>query len=208
MKKVDKLVNGIKLNKKLFLFLVTLGIVGIIVGSIFAVGLKVDDKMLIKEYLDNYLNNINDNKLNYLEALKNISISNYLFIILIWILGISLIGIPIIIFMYFMKCFMLGFSISAILINYNFKGLLFALLYIFPHLIINILIYIILILYALTLSLKILEAVIKKKNINFKYIMNKYLVIILFSFLVITLTNLFEVYLTPILIKLIIPIIT
>lgn len=205
--KMDKLIGGLKINRKIFVFLVILGIIGLIVGSIFVIILNETDKTLVKNYLDNFLSNINDGKLNYLLALKNISLSNYSYVIFIWLLGISVIGIPIIVFMYFMKCFMLGFSIASILINYNLKGVLLALVYIFPHHIIGLIMYTILIIYALTLSLKIGEAVIKKKNINFRVIINKYLLILVLTLIVITLINLFEVYVTPYLIKTILPII-
>lgn len=208
MKKVmDKLVNGLKINKRMLIFLIVLGIIALIVGSIFVVILNATDKNLIKEYLENFINNIDSGQLDYLEALKNISISNYLYIITIWLLGISVIGIPIIIFMYFMKCFMVGFSIASIIVNYKLKGVLFSLIYVFPHHIINLIMYTILVLYSLTLSLKIGQAVLKKKNINFKLIINKYTLIVILTLIVITLMNLFEVYITPILIKTILPII-
>lgn len=202
MRKImDKLVSGLKINKKMVIFLVTIGIISIVVGSIFVVVLNNDDKYLITKYLNDFFNNIKDNKLNYLNALKNVSISNYLYIFIIWLLGISVIGIPIMIFMYFMKCFMLGFSIASILINYKFKGLLLSLIYIFPHHIIAIIIYTILLVYSLTLSIKIGQAFLFKKCLNFKLIINKYLFVLIISFAIITLTNLYEVYLLPIVLK-------
>ncbi len=208
MKKVmDKLVNGLKINRKMLLFLIVLGLIALIVGSIFVVILNATDKSLIKDYLETFINNVDSGKLDYMQALKNISISNYSYIIIAWLLGISVIGIPITIFMYFMKCFMVGFSIASIIINFKLKGTLLAFIYVFPHHIINLIMYTVLILYSLTLSLKIGEAVLKKKSINFKLIINKYLLILILSLIVITLMNLFEVYITPILIKTILPII-
>ena len=169
--------------------------------------LNATDKSLIKDCLETFINNVDSGKLDYMQALKNISISNYSYIIIAWLLGISVIGIPITIFMYFMKCFMVGFSIASIIINFKLKGTLLAFIYVFPHHIINLIMYTVLILYSLTLSLKIGEAVLKKKSINFKLIINKYLLILILSLIVVTLMNLFEVYITPILIKTILPII-
>ncbi len=206
-KAMDKLVSGLKINRKMLLFLIVLGLIALIVGSIFVVILNATDKSLIKDYLETFINNVDSGKLDYMQALKNISISNYSYIIIAWLLGISVIGIPITIFMYFMKCFMIGFSIASIIINFKLKGTLLAFIYVFPHHIINLIMYTVLILYSLTLSLKIGEAVLKKKSINFKLIINKYLLILILSLIVITLMNLFEVYITPILIKTILPII-
>ena len=206
-KAMDKLVSGLKINRKMLLFLIVLGLIALIVGLIFVVILNATDKSLIKDYLETFINNVDSGKLDYMQALKNISISNYSYIIIAWLLGISVIGIPITIFMYFMKCFMIGFSIASIIINFKLKGTLLAFIYVFPHHIINLIMYTVLILYSLTLSLKIGEAVLKKKSINFKLIINKYLLILILSLIVITLMNLFEVYITPILIKTILPII-
>lgn len=208
MKKImDKLVTGLKINRKMLIFLVVLGVIAIIIGSVFVVILNQTDKNLIKEYLENFIKNIDGDKLNYFEALKNISFSNYLYIMVIWLLGISVIGIPIIIFMYFMKCFMVGFTIASIIVNFKLKGTLLAFFYVFPHHIINLIMYTILISYSLTLSLKIGEAVLKKKSVNFRLIINKYLFVLIISLIIVTLMNLFEVYITPILIKTILPII-
>ena len=52
-----------------------------------------------------FFNNIKDNKLNYIDTLKNSIISNMSLIIVIWLLGISIIGVPIITFLYFCKSF-------------------------------------------------------------------------------------------------------
>ena len=207
MKKMDKLINNLRINKKMLIFLITLGLIGLIIGSLFTVSLKVNDQTLVKNYLNTYLVNIDKDKLDYLMALKNISINNYSYVIIVWLLGISIIGIPIIVFMYFMKFFMLGFTLSSIIINYKLKGLILAFIYIFPHQLINITIYTFLIIFSLTLALKIGEAFIKKKSINFKLIINRYSKVLIITLFVITLTNLYEIYIMPYLIKLILPII-
>ena len=197
MKKMDKLINNLRINKKMLIFLITLGLIGLIIGSLFTVSLKVNDQTLVKNYLNTYLVNIDKDKLDYLMALKNISINNYSYVIIVWLLGISIIGIPIIVFMYFMKFFMLGFTLSSIIINYKLKGLILAFIYIFPHQLINITIYTFLIIFSLTLALKIGEAFIKKKSINFKLIINRYSKVLIITLFVITLTNLYEIYIMP-----------
>ncbi len=204
---LDKLKSSINSSKKLTLFLVILGFIALISGTIYVVVLKQNDQLLIKEQLELFLSNISNNKLEYLDVLKNTLLSNLFYIIIIWLLGISIIGLPITVFMYFAKVFILGFSIASIFINYNFKGILFALFYIFPHQIINIIILLYLVIYSITLSLKLGDAIVKKKTIDFKPIMNKYLMVLLISATITALTSLMETYLTPFLIKLIINII-
>ena len=164
MKGLDKLKEIIKINKKTLLFFTILLLIGIISGAIFMAILNETDKKLIVEYFNNFISNIENNKLNYLNALKNGVFNNLLYIIIVWLLGISIIGIPIVIIMFFIKSFTLGFSISSIIFNYKLKGCLLAFTNIFPHQILNFLIYMILTTYSIFFSLKIINSIIKKKT--------------------------------------------
>lgn len=207
MKIMDKLKNAIVINKKMIICLIVIVLVGIITGSLLVAVLNESDKNLVTEYINMFFNNIKDNKLNYIDTLKNSIISNMSLIIVIWLLGISIIGVPIITFLYFCKSFILGFSLSSIIMHYKIKGCLIAFLYIFPHQIINIIMLTILMTYALSLSFKLISSFFKKKTIDFKIIMKKYLVILLFSLLISIISSLLEVFLMPKLIKMVIPLI-
>ena len=74
-------------------------------------------------------------KLDYKSAFINCLTSNTIYIVLIWLLGISILGIPIIIIILILKSFTIGFTISSILYFYKFKGLIIAIIYIIPLLI-------------------------------------------------------------------------
>ena len=154
MKWMDKLKGTIKVNKKTLLFFTILLIIGIIAGSIFMAILSETDKKLVTDYFNNYISNIENNKLNYLESIKNGLFNNLLYIIIIWILGISIIGIPIVTIMFFIKSFTLGFSIASIVFNYKLKGCLLNFINIFPHQMIYFLIYMLITTYSIFFSLK------------------------------------------------------
>ena len=207
MKIMDKLKKTIVINKKMIICLIVIVLVGIITGSLLVAVLNESDKNLVTEYINTFFNNIKENKLNYIDTLKNSIISNMSLIIVIWLLGISIIGVPIITFLYFCKSFILGFSLSSIIMHYKIKGCLIAFLYIFPHQVINIMMLTILMTYALSLSFKLISSFFKKKTIDFKIIMKKYLVILLFSLLISIISSLLEVFLMPKLIKMVIPLI-
>ena len=207
-KKLDKLKEYLKMNKKVFIFLFVLFIVALVAGSIFSVTLNDNDTALVNTYLENYINSINDNTINFKDTFINSISSNLIVTIIIWLLGISVIGLPIIIFLFFYKCFVIGFAISSILMKYKVKGLLLSIIYIFPHHIINILLTMILISYAFIISIKIIGAVIKRKEISFKDITYKYLVILGLTCLVLIFSSLYEAFIVPKLIKLIMPLIS
>ncbi len=198
MKKLwDKLCIKIKINKKLITFLLGIIIIGFISGSLFITIISKSDQNLVKEYISSFINNIQVNKLNYMETFKNTIISNLTFILIIWVLGISIIGIPINIFMYFIKAFMLGFSVSAFILKYKLKGCLLALIYIFPHHIINIFAYTLLMVYSIKFSYKLIDTIFKRKIINFKNIINFYIGILVIVLLIVLFTSLIEVFLIP-----------
>lgn len=207
MKWMDKLKGTIKVNKKTLLFFTILLIIGIIAGSIFMAILSETDKKSVTDYFNNYISNIENNKLNYLESIKNGLFNNLLYIIIIWILGISIIGIPIVTIMFFIKSFTLGFSIASIVFNYKLKGCLLNFINIFPHQMIYFLIYMLITTYSIFFSLKMINSIINKKNMDFKIMMNKYVKILIISVITITIGIIIETFITPLLIKIIIPLI-
>lgn len=200
-KQMDKLKNKTTSNKKIIVFLVGLFLIGLIAGSIFITIISKSDQALVKEYIKEFVNKADKNKLNYLEALKNASLSNGLFIVIVWLLGFSIIGIPIVIFMYFSKAFILGFSLSSFILQYKFKGLLLALIYFFPHHVVNILAYTLITIYSLKISFILINSIIKKKTISFKAIMNRYLIVFAVSIGMVIVASLYECFVVPFLIR-------
>ena len=72
MKKyMDKLKSNIRINKNLFVFLVVIIAVGVAAGSIFVTLLNDSDKVMVSDYLNNFLNNLSTNNLNYSGTLIN-----------------------------------------------------------------------------------------------------------------------------------------
>lgn len=207
MKKyMDKLKSNVRINKNLFVFLVVIIAVGVAAGSIFVTLLNDTDKVMVSDYLNNFLNNLNANNLNYSGTLINTIIFTLGAALLIWLLGISVIGFLLILLFLFIKAFSLGFSIGSIIINFNFKGVLIAGAYIVPHHIVNMMIYLLISSYALVLSYRLITSFTKKQTFEFKNVFNRYLFVLLFSLVVLLISVLYEVYGAPKLISFIISI--
>jgi len=208
MKKImDKLFNLVKFDKRYVLFCLILVILGIVAGSLFVVILNSSDKSLVIEYIESFIDNIKNNDFNYIDTLKNTLIINYLVIIIISIIGFTYFLTPVNILILFYKAFIIGFSLSSFILTYKIKGLLLSIIYIFPHLIINILLFSLLIAFTLKLSIKMINCIIKKKEVNMRLYFNKYLYTSLFIFIIITITSLYESFVAPFLLKLIVNII-
>lgn len=193
---MDKLRNVLKVNKKVFVFLLCILILGVLFGSILPIFLDPNDKKLVNEYLSSFVLDIKG-EFDFLIFLKNGLLSEGLFFLIIWLLGISIIGVPIVLFLFFYKCFVIGFSISSIIINYGFKGILFSLSYIFPHYAFSIFSYIILTSYSLIFSIKLLLFILKKTEFNIRVSFKKYLYVFLFCFLIVIFCILYEAFVNP-----------
>ena len=103
-----KLNSGLALilpSRKINLFMMFIIGLGIISGAIFSVVISENDKSLVIEKITNYISLINNNDINNLEVLRNTLYENIIFIILIWIFGMSIIGLIINIFFVYMKSF-------------------------------------------------------------------------------------------------------
>ena len=191
---LNKLKYGAINNKKIIFFLLTLCIIGIISSSILITIISKSEKATIIDYIKNYITSLN--KINIQSMLLESLINELIPILFVWIIGISIIGVPIILFIYFYKMFILGFTISSFILTYNVKGLGIAILYIFPSKIISILVYTLICLYAIKISNNLIYTLFNKKDTNNK-IIKKYLKILMISIIIILFNIIYESTLLP-----------
>lgn len=203
MKLMDKLLYNIRFDKKYVLFSLIIILLGIITGSLFVVILNSADKSLVIEYISSFIDNINNNSINNIDILKNTVLTNYLTILILTFIGFCIFLFPINIFILFYKSFVLGFSLSSFILTFSFKGILFSIGYIFPHLIINMLIFSLITAFTMKISLSMINYIIKRKEVNMRVYFNKYFSLIIISVIIIGLMSLYESYIVPYIIKLI-----
>ena len=198
---MDKLKKTIKYDKKIMTFLNVIAIIGIIAGSIFMIVLSKNDKDIVLNSIKDFFDKLINNKFNFIGTLKNTALSNFLFSFIIWVIGISVVGVLIVIFIIFYKSFTLGFTISSIIYTYSIKGTLLALIYVFPHMVINLLILLYLSSYSIKLSIILIKSILKKDNLNFKAFINNYSKVFLISIVLLTITSLYESFIAPIILR-------
>ena len=202
--KKTKLSDIILPSKKINCFVVTILLFGVISGSIFLVILDSGDKSGTVLQIQTFISNLSNNKVDGGLALRSSLIINYIFVGLIWGLGLSIIGIIFNIFLTYIKGFVVGFSVASIFATYNYKGILMALLYLFPHQILNVIVVCVLTIYSIMFSLNLLEIIVTKKVKKNYNMLKRYVVILLFSIIISFISSLLEVYLFPNLLKIII----
>lgn len=191
-----------KLKKK-YLYLLIIVMVGIIVGIIFSNILSNDDSKLVYSKVTTFFNNIkNDVPINYFQNFINSLKNNYFYLIIIWILGLSIIGLIINNFILFFKSFILGFSIGSIINIYFYSGIILSFFYVFPAILINLFIFILMCYYANNCSLKLFDVLFRKKEYKFTNFIIKYLKILGVFLIILLISSLIETFVTPFFIKL------
>ena len=190
------LLKEIKKNKYKYMFLITIILIGFIMGIIFSNILSYNDHQQISEVLKKYFLGIKNNQdINYLNNFINNFSVNYLYMLAIWIFGLSIIGIILNPFILYLKSFIIGLSVGVIISTYGLIGIIGVILYIFPHVLINLIIYLLLSFYGIKLSINLFKALFLKKNFNSSEFMHKYLVILGLSALILLITTLYETFL-------------
>lgn len=194
MKKVLEMFSVPKSNK---IFISFLTIIAVISGSLFFFKLTLDDQNLLKTYIEGLVIN------NEYNSLISILGFNFFLVLIIWLLGISIIGVVLNLFIYFTKVFIMSLEVTSLVNLYSTKGILIALAEFFPHQIVNLLIFSILVIYSINVSLNLIIAILKKKTICFNEIMKSYNKVFIYATIFIVITVIYEYYLAPLILKLV-----
>ena len=200
----NKVTNKLEEQKKIYIFLIIIMLIGLIGGIIYAVILNKSDHNLVTTSLDSFFTSIKNNDIDYKNALINSLIGNISFVTFIFLLGISIIGIPLIIMSLAISSFIFGFSLSSIIYTYHLNGILRTITYLFPHQIITLLMSLFLGFYALYFGIKLFKYLFRGVDINLRNSMKRYLQVYITVLLFFIGCSFLEVFLSPALIKLVI----
>lgn len=192
--------NDLKKDKSIYLSLLIALIISFIFGMFFITILSSTDKVTLKEYITNFFTSIKQGKII---SLYKTLINNNLGILITSILAFSVVLFPLVIVIIFYKGFTLAFTITSLIYTFKIKGIILAIVYVFPSLIFNLVFYFIMCYYSFKLSLILFNKVINKDTTNINKFLKKYLVIILVCIAFVSLFSLYDTYLLPSLIKLV-----
>lgn len=120
-------------NKEPLAIALVLFVCSFIFGIIFS---RLGSNLLLYEfeYLnEGYFERITNMDIAYGDLFQYILINNYKKFIIFWLLSITILAVPYMALSILKKGFQLGFLISALVMQYNFKGFLLMMVYIFPQ---------------------------------------------------------------------------
>lgn len=197
-----KVKNKLYEQKKIYLSIIITITLGIVCGIVYNLILSKSDHTLITNQLNIFFDAIKKNDINYIPMLINSLIGNLSLVILIWLLGISIIGLPLIYILCFGKGFLLSFSIVSILTTYKFKGIILAVCYLIPGPIVLLLYLIFLGFSSAFFSKKLFSYLFLKQDISLRHSMKRYLQVLLVSIVVAGCCSLFDTFFMPNFLKL------
>ncbi|MRN53514.1 stage II sporulation protein M [Paenibacillus monticola] len=124
----------VKEQTPLYIFVAVLFLVGVVFGALIVSALTMDQQQELGDYLGNFFATVDQQGLPAApESFWSIATLNLKWIGLIWILGLSVIGLPGILILDFLKGVLIGFTVGCLVSQYSWHGLLFALVSVAPH---------------------------------------------------------------------------
>lgn len=191
----DGMISFFKKNKILSLLLsITIFsfIMGIFLTAFF-------DKQINEEITNNITNLVNQIEMgkyySHLNLFREIKF-NTIYILFLWLIGISIIGIPILICLYLVRLFTVSFEMVFLIKNIKVAGLLFSIFYMIPKFV-NLIICFFLLNHSVRFSIILIKMIFFKKNYNLSLIMKRYGIVFLLSELSTLLITLIEIFLIP-----------
>lgn len=192
-------------SNKINFFVITVLFLGLISGAIFANIIDVNDRKLVVEKIELLISNINTNSINSLIVFKNSILTNLFYSLIIWIFGLTIIGIFINVFLLYIKGFVFGFSLSSFILAYGYKGIILSVVYTFFGQLLNLLVIMILSIYSIMFMINFIKQMTKNNNgLNMFRFFRNYSLIFAITVVISLLSSLSESFLFPTLIKIII----
>ncbi|RFA37187.1 stage II sporulation protein M [Virgibacillus dokdonensis] len=158
------LINHVKEHATIYLFMVILFLTGVIFGAILVNSMNFVQKQDLFFYLERFFKQITDNEqANYDEIFKNSFFYHIKYLLLLFVLGLSVIGLPLVWILIFLKGLVIGFSVGFMVNQLGLNGLLIATLSIAPQNFIIIPVYIVAGSLAMIFSLTLLSKLFTNK---------------------------------------------
>ena len=202
----NPLVQHVQAHSSIYLFIITLFLMGVIFGAIVVNSLSFAQKEDLYFYLSKFFSEMEDGRMTSSEELFRQSfLHNVKYLGLMWILGISIIGLPLIFVLLFMKGVVVGFSVGFLVNQMEWSGFLLSFVSVLPQNIIIIPAFIFIGAVSATFSLTLIRKIFMKNgpSIQFQMIpfLSRYVIFLVLAIGIVTIASSIEAYLSPYLMK-------
>ncbi|OPA81558.1 stage II sporulation protein M [Paenibacillus selenitireducens] len=154
----------------LYVFVAVLFIVGVVFGALMVNALSLEQQQELSSYVGNFIHTMDSKTTSaHVQTFWQSAFDYLKWVALIWILGLSVVGLPFILVLDFIKGVLIGFTVGLLAGQFSWKGLLFALASIAPQNMIAIPVLFIVSVAAISFSLYMIRSrVMMKRNFTMK----------------------------------------
>ena len=190
-------------HSSIYLFVVVLFLMGVIFGAIVVNSLTFSQKEDLAYYLSQFFGEVSNGKVAASKDVFAQSLfDNSKFIGMMGILGISIIGLPVILIVLFMKGLVIGFTVGFLVNQMGWNGFLLSFVSVLPQNFIIIPVFIITATVAVSISLKMIRRQFMKKiSEPILPLLGRYALVFVVAGLFLVIAALFEAYISPSLMK-------
>lgn len=188
----------------IYTFIAVLFVMGVIFGAIMVNGLSEGQKEDLFYYLHQFFGQVADGKMVPAEELlKESFLHNIKFMGLIWILGISIIGLPLIFILVFLKGVVVGFSVGFLVHQMGWNGFLLSFITILPQNLLIIPAYLFVSAASVGLSTNLIRKLFMRQTAGFHIVpeLARYAMVFVIAAAIVTVSVSYEAYISPLLMK-------
>lgn len=116
-----------------YFFVILFFMIGISSGAFMSKALTESENKDLIVYLKNFFSIVDSKDINNFSILKQSLLNNFQTGIIIWVLGVTVIGIPLILLLIALRGFIIGFTVGFFVKQMGMKGMIFSLVSILPQ---------------------------------------------------------------------------
>ncbi|MED3725211.1 stage II sporulation protein M [Priestia filamentosa] len=192
----------IQKHSSVYLFVTVLFFIGVVFGAVVVNSLNLGQKEDLFYYLDRFFGQVTKGEVaNSADILKQSFWHNIKYLGFIWILGISVIGLPVVLVLLFLKGIVIGFTVGFLVNQMGFHGFLLSFVSVLPQNLFLIPLFIVVSTLSLSFSLKLMKQFVRSGSKTMITAFMRYSTVILLILAVVTISSTLEAYASPFLMK-------
>ncbi|WP_017728165.1 stage II sporulation protein M [Halalkalibacterium ligniniphilum] len=126
--------NHVHENRPIYLFTIVLFLIGIIFGAVIVNSLSLTQKHDLYMYLNQFFGQVSEGHFAQSAAMFSQSFAHYAkYVGLMWILGLSIIGLPVILVLLFLKGVVVGFTVGFLVNQMGMTGFFLSFVSVLPQ---------------------------------------------------------------------------
>ncbi|MEF9933770.1 MAG: stage II sporulation protein M [Clostridium sp.] len=156
----ERITKNIKENIGIYFIIILFFSIGLAIGGFTIKSISIEEKNELLTYMNSFFKVYSGESVSGSSVFMQSARNNFLSILIIWVLSLTIIGVPVALIVIGFRGFVLGFSVGFFIESMGIRGLMFSLIGIIPQ---NI-VYIPCLLIAVVISLSYTTSVIRRRK--------------------------------------------